>query len=278
MRAAVLGKPIEHSLSPVIHNAGYTAAGLHDWTYGRHECDEPALARFVDSLDETWAGLSLTMPLKEVALAVADEATPVAEAIGAANTLVLRGGRRVADNTDAPGIVDALADIGVKEANEVAVLGAGGSARGALAAAKRLGAYTVTVYARRREAVAELEPVAERLGVRLKAKGWDEAGFAGRADLVIATVPKGVTDDLRPVWGADTVLFDILYDPWPTPLAAAAEREGVRVIDGLALLLAQAARQWTQFTGLDEAPVAAMRKALYQAVPSRTVPPESSQP
>jgi shikimate dehydrogenase len=274
MQAAVLGKPIEHSLSPVIHNAGYAAAGLADWAYTRHECDESGLARFVDALDETWAGLSLTMPLKEVALDVAEEATPVAEAIGAANTLVLRGGRRLADNTDAPGIVDALAEIGVKEADEVAVLGAGGSARGALAAAKRLGASSVTVYARRREAVAELEPVASRLDLRLKAAGWGEAERCGRADLVIATVPKGAADGLRPVWGPDTVLFDILYDPWPTPLAAAAERDGVRVLDGLALLLAQAVRQWTRFTGVDRAPVAAMREALYGAVPSRRGPEE----
>lgn len=269
MRAAVLGKPIEHSLSPVIHNAGYLAAGLDDWTYTRHECDEPGLARFVDTLDERWAGLSLTMPLKEIALTVADEVTPVAEAIGAANTLVLRGGRRLADNTDAPGILDALAGIGMKEAEEVAILGAGGSARGALAAAQQLGARTVHVYARRLEAIMELGPVASALGLRLKAASWDEAVAAGHADLVIATVPKGVTDDLQLHWGIDTVLFDILYDPWPTPLAASAELAGVRVLDGLALLLAQAVRQWTQFTGLDEAPVTAMREALYEAVPSR---------
>jgi shikimate dehydrogenase len=269
VRAAVLGKPIEHSLSPVIHNAGYTAAGLADWTYTRHECDEPALARFVDSLDETWAGLSLTMPLKEIALTVADEATPVAAAIGAANTLVLRGGRRVADNTDAPGIVDALAEVGLREADEVAVLGAGGSARAALAAAQTLGASAVQVYARRREAIIELEPVASALGLRLDARSWEEAVRVGDADLVIATVPKGVTDDLRLQWKPGAVLFDILYDPWPTPLAAEAERQGVQVLDGLALLLAQAVRQWTQFTGLDEAPVTAMRAALYGAVPSR---------
>ncbi|MFB9661526.1 shikimate dehydrogenase [Glycomyces mayteni] len=270
MKAAVLGKPIGHSLSPVIHNAGFAAAGLADWTYTRHECDESGLAAFVDGLDDSWAGLSLTMPLKEVALDVAAEATAVAEATGAANTLVLRGGRRLADNTDAPGMVDALAEIGMKEAEEVAVLGAGGSARGALAAAQQLGASSVTVYARRREAVRELEPVAARLGLRLRAADWEDAARAGRADLVVATVPKGVTDDLRPDWSADAVLFDILYDPWPTPLAAGAEAQGVRVLDGLALLLAQAVRQWTQFTGVADAPVAAMRRALYDAVPSRT--------
>lgn len=272
MRAAVLGKPIEHSLSPVIHNAGYVAAGLHDWTYTRHECDEPGLARFVDSLDDTWAGLSLTMPLKEIALAVADETTPVAEAIGAANTLVLRDGRRIADNTDAPGIVDALAEIGLTSAEEIAVLGAGGSARAALAAAHQLGASTVQVFARRREAITELEPIASALELRLEARSWEEAVHVGEADLVIATVPKGVTDNLRPRWKPGAVLFDILYDPWPTLLAAEAASEGVQVLDGLALLLAQAVRQWTQFTGLDEAPVTAMREALYRAVPSRERP------
>ncbi|WP_026923015.1 shikimate dehydrogenase [Glycomyces arizonensis] len=269
MQAAVLGKPIGHSLSPVIHSAGFAAAGLRDWTYGRHECDETGLANFVDRLDDTWAGLSLTMPLKEIALVVADEVTDVAEAIGAANTLVLRGGKRLADNTDAPGMVDALAEIGLTEAKEVAVLGAGGTARGALGAARQLGAETVTVFARRREAVAELEPVAERLGLDLRSAGWDEAVVAGRSDLVVSTVPKGVTDGLRVDWRPGTVLFDVLYDPWPTPLAAGAEREGARVLDGLALLLAQAVRQWTQFTGLDEAPVAAMREALYTAARRR---------
>ncbi|GAB3231664.1 shikimate dehydrogenase [Glycomyces halotolerans] len=265
MQAAVLGKPVEHSLSPAIHNAGYEAAGLRDWTYTRHECDEPALAKFVDDLDDTWAGLSLTMPLKEIAVVVADEATATAEALGAANTLVLRDGRRRADNTDAPGIVDALAEIGMETADEVAVLGAGGTARAALGAAAQLGAGAVTVFARRREAVLELEPVAERLGLELRSASWDEAVIAGRSDLVVSTVPKGVTDRMRIDWRPGAVLFDVVYDPWPTPLAAQAEREGARVLDGLALLLAQAVRQWTQFTGIEPAPVEAMRKALYQA-------------
>ena len=269
MRAAVLGKPVEHSLSPAIHNAGYRAAGLGGWVYTKHECDEPGLARFVDGLDDTWAGLSLTMPLKEIALAVADEATPMAEAVGAANTLVLREGRRLADNTDAPGIVDALAEIGLEQAEEVAVLGAGGTARAALGAASGLGADSVTVYARRREAVAELEEPAERLGLELRSADWDQAVAAGRADLVVSTVPKGVTDSLRLDWRPGAVLFDVLYDPWPTPLAAQAQERGVKVVDGLALLLAQAVRQWTQFTGLDRAPAGEMRDALYEAARRR---------
>ncbi|MGA8115750.1 MAG: shikimate dehydrogenase, partial [Actinocatenispora sp.] len=102
-RAAVLGRPVHHSLSPVIHNAGYAAAGLTGWRYDVHEVDEHELAGFVASLGPEWAGLSLTMPLKHVALRVADEVTPTAALLGAANTLVLRDGLRRADNTDAPG-------------------------------------------------------------------------------------------------------------------------------------------------------------------------------
>src|SRR5260370_266030 len=86
-RAAVLGSPIKHSLSPVLHRAAYQALDLHGWHYDKIECDEPGLSRLVDSMEPEWAGLSLTMPLKRVALTVADEVSPLAEAIGAANTL-----------------------------------------------------------------------------------------------------------------------------------------------------------------------------------------------
>ncbi|MGH8794432.1 MAG: shikimate dehydrogenase, partial [Stackebrandtia sp.] len=106
-KAGVLGSPVAHSLSPTIHNAGYAAAGLEGWRYTAHECREPDLKAFVDALSPQWAGLSLTMPLKEVALEVADEVSPLARALGAANTLVLSGDRRFADNTDAPGMTDA---------------------------------------------------------------------------------------------------------------------------------------------------------------------------
>ncbi|MQA26812.1 MAG: shikimate dehydrogenase, partial [Micromonosporaceae bacterium] len=126
-RAAVLGKPVAHSLSPVIHNAGYAAAGLAGWRYTAHECAEAELADLVSGLDPAWAGLSLTMPLKEVALTVADEATPLATALGAANTLARRGAGWLAENTDAPGMADALRAAGVASAPRIAVLGAGGT-------------------------------------------------------------------------------------------------------------------------------------------------------
>ncbi|GLZ75298.1 shikimate 5-dehydrogenase [Actinorhabdospora filicis] len=268
-RAAVLGSPVTHSLSPVIHNAGYAAAGLTGWSYGRHDVTEEALPGFLGGLGESWAGLSLTMPLKEAGLDVADEASPAALAIGAANTLVLRDGRRFAENTDAPGIVDALLDSGMEKANTVAILGAGGTARAALAAAVDLGAAEIIAYARRPEALAELEGVAERLGAnRFTGASWTQAPACSAADLVISTVPKGVADDLTVSWGAGTTLFDVLYDPWPTPLARGAQEAGCLVVDGLALLLAQAVRQFELFTGVG-APVEAMRTALRAAAYGR---------
>jgi shikimate dehydrogenase len=278
-RAAVLGKPIAHSLSPVIHNAGYAAAGLTSWSYEAHECGEAELAGLVAGLGPQWAGLSLTMPLKEEALRVADTVSARAAALGAANTLVRAPeGTWWAENTDAPGMVDALREAGVGRVEQVAVLGAGGTARAALGAAAELGASLVTVYARRPEAARELATVAGALGIALHAAPWSAAGQAGGADVVIATVPKGVADPLAGAghedepaaitWRAATVLFDAVYDPWPTPLAASAAAAGCRIVSGLDLLLAQAVHQFELFTGVP-APVAAMRGALQAAAATR---------
>jgi shikimate dehydrogenase len=270
-RAGVLGRPIGHSLSPVIHNAGYAAACLDGWSYDAHECAEDGLATFVASLDASWAGLSLTMPLKEVALDVADEVAPVCGAIGAANTLVhLPDGTWRAENTDAPGMVDALLAAGVSTVERVSVLGAGGTARAALAAARDLGANAVTVVARRLEAIEDLDPVAADLGITLIGTDWAFAAEAGDADVVVSTVPRGVADPLAGImrWRASAVLFDAVYDPWPTPIAASAAAAGLRVVSGLELLLTQAVRQFELFTGV-EAPVGAMREALQTAAANR---------
>jgi shikimate dehydrogenase len=152
--------------------------------------------------------------------------------------------------------------------DNVAVLGAGGTARAALAAAQHLGAARVTVYARRPAAVDALRPVAEQLGLRLAYGDFAGAAGCGRADLVISTVPKGVADGLAVSWQPATVLFDALYDPWPTPLAASAQAAGCPVVSGLELLLCQAVRQFTLFAGVP-APVAEMRAALHAAAARR---------
>jgi shikimate-5-dehydrogenase len=265
-RAAVLGKPVRHSLSPVLHNAGYVAAGLSGWAYAAYEVDEDGLAGFVAGLGPEWAGLSMTMPLKHAALRVADEVGEAAELLGAANTLVLHGGRRRVENTDAPGLLDALAEAGVKAADRVAIVGSGGTARAALYAAAVLGAAQIHVYTRRPAAAAELTPVADRLGVPVTGAAWTDPAPAETADVVFSTVPAGAADDFaRAVrWRPDATVFDVLYADWPTRLAVTAADAGCRVLSGLDLLLAQAVRQFELFTGVP-APTGAMRTALQAA-------------
>lgn len=268
-RAAVLGSPVAHSLSPVIHRAGYEAAGLAGWTYQAIECGEADLPALVTGLGPEWAGLSLTMPLKEAVLAVADEVTALPAALGAANTLVREpDGRWRAENTDASGIAHVIGD---RHPGQVVVLGAGGTARAALGAAAHLGAGQVAVVARRAEAITRLGPVAGTLGITLVPHRWSAAAEAvATADLVISTVPRGAADRLagQVAWRTGAVLLDVLYRPWPTPLAAAADAAGCRVISGLDLLLAQAIGQFELFTGVP-APVAAMRTALATAAAGR---------
>jgi len=259
-RAAVLGKPIAHSRSPAIHNAGYAAAGLTGWSYTAIECAEAELPDLVHGLGPEWAGLSLTMPLKEAAIAVARAVSPLAATLGAANTLVRQeDGSWLAENTDAGGIADVLRGA---RARSVAILGAGGTARAALAAAGDLGAGAVCVVARRRDAVAALRPVGAAFGIDVSYVDWADVAGAVRADVVISTVPKGAAGALD--WRPGTVLLDVVYDPWPTPLAASALRAGCRVASGLDLLVAQAVRQFALFTGVDP-PVDAMRAAAADA-------------
>ena len=276
MRAAVLGSPVAHSLSPVLHTAAYAALGLDDWRYELHECDEAGLAGFVAGLDGEWAGLSLTMPLKRVALDVAADVSPLASATGAANTLVLREGRRYADNTDVAGLVAALQGAGVGEvrpAQRAVVLGAGGTAQASLAALRELGIPAVDVLVRSLERTGEVRAAAERIGVSptisatLADPARTSAAITG-ADVVISTLPAGAADNLAGA-GAGTVLLDVVYAPWPTVFAATAAAAGAHVVSGLEMLLHQAVRQVELMTG-HPGPVDEMRAALDAAVAVRT--------
>jgi shikimate dehydrogenase len=269
-RAAVLGSPIRHSLSPVLHHAAYTALGLTGWRYDAVECDEAALPGFLEGLGPEWAGLSLTRPLKRVALAVADEVSPLAGAVGAANTLIFGGpGNRRAENTDVAGIAAALREAGCDQVGTAVVLGAGGTAQAALAAVRELGNRTPTVLVRDPVRTTELRAAADRLGLAPTIIGGLPDVALPRADVVISTLPAGAADALpRQSWSADTVVLDVVYAPWPTSLAAAARVAGCPVVSGLAMLLHQAAAQIELMTGRP-APVTRMRAALNAAVRSR---------
>jgi shikimate dehydrogenase len=257
VRAAVLGRPVGHSLSPVLHGAAYRALGL-DWTYTAIDCGAEDLPGVLAGLGPEWVGLSLTMPLKRVALAAADDVDPLAAAVGAANTLLL-GGRRRAYNTDVGGLAAALREAGVAAPGSAVVLGAGGTAQAALAALAALGLRRSVVLVRDPARAGALTATAGRLGIEVELR----AGLPGpvpAADLVISTLPAGAADGLRPPAGA--AVLDVVYAPWPTPFAAAATGP---VVSGLAMLLHQAAAQVALMTGRP-APVAAMRSALDSAV------------
>ncbi len=269
-RAAVLGSPIRHSLSPVLHGAAYQALDLRGWHYDKIECDELGLPRLVDSMGPEWAGLSLTMPLKRVALAVADEVSPLAEAVGAANTLVFPpAGARRADNTDVAGMVSALREAGLAQVEQAVILGAGGTAQGALAAVRELGHRSPFVLVRNLARTGELRETAERLGMRPTISDRLLEEPLPPADLVISTLPGGAADPLSKTrWKPGTAVLDVVYAPWPTPFAASAMAAGCPVVSGLTVLLYQAVAQVELMTG-HPGPVEAMRTALAAAVAAR---------
>ncbi|WP_462186054.1 shikimate dehydrogenase [Frankia sp. CcWB2] len=254
-RAAVLGAPVGHSLSPVLHAAAYARLGLAV-TYTAVHCDETGLAAILTRVrtDPDWVGLSLTMPLKTVALDLLDEVDATAAVIGAVNTVVVGpAGRLRGYNTDVDGISMALRRVmrGAVPCQPL-VLGAGGTARAAVAAVAAAGCTRLGVVARRPAAVAEVTEIGSRLGVEVTALPWDllAAGLPAGPDLVISTTPAGATDGLatRP-WSPACQLVELLYHPWPTALAAAAYRPGARVAGGLEILAAQAVGQVEHFTG-----------------------------
>ncbi|WP_227981771.1 shikimate dehydrogenase [Nocardia spumae] len=262
-KAAVLGSPIAHSRSPQLHLAAYRALGL-DWSYERIECTGEQLPALVDGLDGAWVGLSVTMPGKVAALNYAEERTERAVLVGSANTLVRTATGWRADCTDVDGVRGALQGAGVDEVNRAVVLGAGGTARPALLALSDLGARTVTVVARDAGRAASTLALARRLQLETECIGFDEdavRAVCARADAVVSSVPAAGAAGVAEAVAVAPVVLDAIYDPWPTPLAAAVQRAGHTVVSGLQMLLNQAYGQVEQFTG-HPAPRAAMAAAL----------------
>lgn len=259
MKAAVLGSPVSHSLSPVIHNAAYRALGL-DHSYSAIEIAEPDLGNFLDSVDENWLGVSLTMPLKEVAFEFAQTCDELANLTGAINTLVFRE-QLEAYNTDVLGIVDALTEAGSGQIDTAVIFGSGATARSALVATQRLGAKEVSCVARNVDDVLRMKSVAAAIGVEFSHTETGESGWLV-ADVVVNTTPVGVLDEIaREVYSPNGLLLDVVYNPWPTQLAASWAVTGGTIVSGLSMLLHQAAHQVMLMTG-QTAPVAQMREAL----------------
>ncbi|WP_460603607.1 shikimate dehydrogenase [Jatrophihabitans fulvus] len=263
-RAAVLGRPIAHSLSPLLHRRAYRELGL-DWTYEALECGEDELPGLLDARRD-WAGFSCTMPLKHAALALASEVRSSAAAADAANTLLPDGrGGWIADNTDVDGVLGALAAVDVRPAS-VTVLGAGGTAQAVVVALGRLGLGEAAVLVRDTGRAAALRVTAERAGVTLDVRTFGADGPLA-SDLVVSTLPPGAADAVAGhAWRPGQAVLDAVYAGWPTRLAAAADAAGATVIGGASLLLHQAVRQVELMTGRP-GPLAAMRDELADAVP-----------
>ena len=268
-RAAVLGSPVSHSLSPTLHRAAYLALGLHTWLYDAHELQERALRGFVAGLGADWAGLSLTRPLKETAFEVADEVSDLARNVGAINTLVRRtDGGWSGHNTDVYGVSQALHDAGSVGVTRALVLGSGATARSVVAALEKLGAREVTFAVRSRARPETLEQ-ARQTGLEVRVIGLEEvAERVVDAPLVVSTLPAGAlpadTPMAKLLTGGlrleDHLVLDVVYAGWPTPLARAFEEAGATVVSGFEMLVHQAAEQVRLMTGLLP-PVAEMRAA-----------------
>ncbi len=268
VRCGVLGSPIGHSLSPRLHRAAYAALGL-DWEYDAYEVCEDELAGFLEDLDDSWRGLSLTMPLKRAVMPLLDSVSDRAEMSGAANTVVLEEGRRQGHNTDIQGVSAALLERYGGPVGSVTVLGGGATAASVLLGLADLGCSRATMAVRDRGRASEtLAAVARHPSppdLEVAVLGEDLPA----ADVLVSTIPATGQDAgvLALVEGV-RVVFDVVYDPWPTPLAVRAEQRGLVVVTGLDLLVHQAAAQIELMTG-HAAPVAAMRSAGAQALSER---------
>lgn len=258
-RAAVLGDPVEHSLSPILHKAGYIALGMRDWDYERIQCTAKDLPRIVGEADESYRGFSVTMPAKFAALEFADEVSERAQLIGSANTLVRTDSGWRADNTDCEGLAIALDELSDTMYSAV-LIGAGGTARPALWALAQRGVKEVTLLNRsdRRD---ELQELVEHLGLSLEYRPLsDAAQCTTKVDVIVSTVPSAALAG-KETELAHAEVLDVIYDPWPTPLTVSAAANGYRTVGGHVMLAGQSYSQFEQFTG-KVAPRRQMREAL----------------
>jgi shikimate dehydrogenase len=269
--AGVIGTPIRHSLSPVLHNAAFRALDL-DWVYLAFEVGPGDAAVAVAGARALGIeGLSVTMPHKADVMAALDRLSPTAERLGAVNTITTRGGLLVGESTDGPGFIDALReDEGFDpHGRRCVVLGAGGAARAVALALAEEGAAEVVVVNRTREraeAAAALAGPVGRVG---------ELGDVDGAELVVNATPVGMGDGASPVpgerLGAGQLVVDLVYHPAVTPLVAEARSRGAVAVNGLGMLIHQAAHAFLLWTG-QEPPLAAMSAAALSSMARSDVP------
>ena len=260
IKAAVLGSPISHSLSPLLHTVAYQELGIES-EYTAIEIKSGKLSSFLSTCNEKWTGFSLTMPLKEEVLQCVSKVSPLSARIRSANTLVQSQGQWSATSTDVSGFQQVLAAHEFDARGEVLIIGAGATARAAAAACDGI-ADRITVMNR---SLSRVEAISNSVEISdLEFVGWQDFGALEYADLIISTVPQGVTDSLVPTFptNSSAVFFDVLYKPWPTPALRAWSASGAPIIDGLDLLIHQAIDQVAIFSGekFDRASMAAVMR------------------
>jgi shikimate dehydrogenase len=264
--AGIIGDPVRHSLSPDLHNTAYRALGL-DWVYVAFEVPAGQTTAALDAARALGlAGLSVTMPHKTDAARACDSLSDAARRLRSVNTVTPQpGGTLRGDSTDGPGFVRSLRDAGCDPARTpTLVLGAGGAARPVVVALAEEGAQ-VTVTARRPDAATAAAALVDGATVP-----WIERDAAARdAALVVNATPVGMGDGALPIPAtalrAGQVVADLVYHPLETPLLAAARAAGATTVDGLGMLVHQAALQIEQWSG-HAAPVATMREAVREVL------------
>jgi shikimate dehydrogenase len=252
---AVLGSPIRHSKSPALHAAAYAALSL-PWSYQAVEMTGVGLGEFLSSRDESWRGLSLTMPLKRDILPYLSARDPLVDIAEGANTVVFEGtgaARTLTGyNTDVYGIRRAFLEAGVPAIGYVHILGGGATAASALIAANQLGAERALISVRSPLKALSIAQLADTLGMDVTVRDLSVPDSATtHPDVIVSTLPGGTPLDLDflNTTPTDTTLFDVAYDPWPSALAARWMNDGGRVISGLEMLIYQALAQVRLFTG-----------------------------
>ena len=253
----MLGSPIGHSKSPLLHRAAYRELGL-DWSYEATEVTGETLPGFVRNLGAEWRGLSLTMPLKRDVLPLLTRRDALVDLTGGANTVLVTESGLAGFNTDVYGLVEALRGSGVVQVSAVHLIGAGATAASVLVAVASLGTTEVLITTRSPEKATALLELATSLGISATATGLSGGRGDFIPDLVVSTLPGGTRVDL-PLPAevlSGRALLDVAYDPWPTPLAARFLGAGGRVISGLEMLVNQALAQVRIFvTGSPHTPV-----------------------
>lgn len=277
-RFGVIGSPVQHSLSPVLHRTAYEVLGLQGPTYERFDVPAGRLAAFLaDGPGRGLAGASVTMPGKPEAFALAAESDATSRALGISNTLIRReDGTWRAENHDVYGIVAALRDHGAQAPATGAVLGSGATATSAVAALLELGVQEILLSARSPHKLAPLEALAAARQVRVRQVPWESSHLLLGADVVISALAVEGARAVAEEWAGRTSLaapalfLDVLYDPWPAPLAGVVAHGDGEVVDGLEMLAHQADQQIRSMLGVPAAPVPAMLAAARSELARRS--------